>query len=129
MKDNSLIKFSFGGIIFLFSVALAYFTAHYMDSNHILDYWPALAMFGGAYVVIGVIVFSVLAVSLGFLFAADVVILHLLIENYGKYANVYKLTLIGVILLILYFFVWWRMRDSAGEAAASVPGAPTQRNY
>jgi len=140
MKNTSMIKVAFGGIIFLFSVALAYFTANYFDANGSIDYWPALAAFAGVYVLIGIVVASVFAVSLGFLFSADVLILHLLIENYGKYANVYKATIIGVILLVLYIFTWLKLKDrsedDASSSAASTgagiqtpPAGPIQRNF
>jgi len=77
MKNQSL-KIFFGLIIFLFSVALAYFTANYVSSSGYFDYWATLAIFGAAYVLIGIAVSMIFSISLGFLFAADVVILHLL---------------------------------------------------
>lgn len=101
MKNQSL-KIFFGVIIFLFSVALAYFTANYVSTNNYFDYWGTLAIFGAVYVLIGIGVSMIFSISLGFLFAADVVILHLLFQYYGQWADVLKLILIGGILVILY---------------------------
>jgi uncharacterized membrane protein YcjF (UPF0283 family) len=78
---KSAIKFMFGLIIFLFSLALVYFTADYVDQGNIFDYWMTLFISSVAFIVIGIIVYHILPVSLGFLFAADVLILHLIIEN------------------------------------------------
>ncbi len=101
MKNQSL-KLLFGFMIFLFSVALAYFTANYVSTNNFFDYWGTLAIFGGAYVLIGIAVSMIFSVSLGFLFAADIVILHLLFQYYGQWADTIKLILIGIILVVLY---------------------------
>ncbi len=122
MKHQGL-KVVFGLIIFLFSGALAYFTANYLSDNHMFDYWGALAIFAGAYVLVGMLVSMVFSISLGFLFAADVLILNLLNQYYGEWANELKLTLIGVILVILY--VSAAMRFKYEPTPISVPQAPS----
>ena len=90
MKNQTL-KILFGFVIFLFSLALGYFTANYLSSNGYFDYWGTIAIFAGAYVLIGIIVSMVFSVSLGFLFAADILIIHLLFQYYGQWADVMKL--------------------------------------
>ncbi len=122
MKNQGL-KVVFGLIVFLFSGALAYFTATYLSDNHMFDYWGALAIFAGAYVLVGILVSMVFSISLGFLFAADVLILNLLHQYYGEWANELKLTLIGVILLILYVSSAMRFKDE--PALISAPQAPS----
>jgi hypothetical protein len=101
MKNN-LAKILFGIVIFLFSVALAYFTANYMSTNVIFDYWGTVAIFACAYVVLGIAIVMIFPISLGFLFAADVLILNLLVNYYGAWADVLKLTTIGGVLVVLY---------------------------
>lgn len=99
---NQLAKILFGTVIFLFSVALAYFTANYMSTNSIFDYWGTIALFSCVYVIIGIAIVMIFPISLGFLFAADVLILNLLVNYYGVWANVIKLTTIGGVLIVLY---------------------------
>lgn len=121
MKNQSL-KLFFGAIIFLFSVALAYFTANYVSTNGYFDYWATLAIFGAMYVLIGIAVARIFSISLGFLFAADVVILHLLLQYYGTWADALKLILIGGILIVLYACAGVFLKDKA-HPASSVPAA------
>jgi hypothetical protein len=111
MNKNATIKIVFGMIIFLFSVALAYFTATYLRNTEAFDYWGALMIFGGVYIMIGMLVSHVYSISLGFLFASDVVILHLLGENFGDISNIGKAMLVGLILLLLYMIAWWKFAD------------------
>lgn len=120
MKNQSL-KLFFGIVIFLFSTALAYFTASYVSTNNYFDYWGALAIFGGAYVLVGVAVSMIFSISLGFLFAADVVILHLLLQYYGQWADTLKLILVGAILIILYACAGIFLKD---KPSLVVPAGP-----
>lgn len=124
MNKNNTIKLVFGFIIFLFSLALAYFTANYLKNNEVFDYWGALMIFGGAYIVIGMLVSQVYSISLGFLFAADIVILHLLGENFGDIPSIAKALLVGIILLLLYIIAWWKFSDSEPMATP----VPTPNN-
>ena len=110
-QKNALLRIIFGGIIFLFSLAFAYFTASYLAKTNALDYWFVLTISSIVYVVIGVIVSSVFPISLGFLFAADVLILHVLSQKIGVIPTVHKTALVGVVLLILYAFSWWKLED------------------
>jgi hypothetical protein len=121
MKNQSL-KLLFGLMIFLFSIALAYFTANYVSSNNYFDYWGTLAIFAGAYIVIGIAVSMIFSISLGFLFAADILVLHLLFQYYGQWADVVKLILIGAILIVLYIFAGVLLGDE--DTGASAPAAP-----
>ncbi len=123
MKNQNL-KIFLGTIIFLFGTALAYFTAGYVSTNHLFDYWGTIAIFGGAYVLIGMVVSSIFAISLGFLFGADVLILHLLLQYYGDWADFVKLAVIGVILAILYVTAAIMMNDLP-EASATPAAAPS----
>jgi len=90
----------------MFSLALAYFVANYFDNAEIIKselVWIATA---GIYVLIGMMVYQIFPVSLGFLFSADVLILHILTNNISEVDSVYKTLLIGFILTILYFYAW-----------------------
>jgi hypothetical protein len=120
MKNQTL-KIFFGLIIFLFSVALAYFTANYVSTSGYFDYWATLAIFGAVYVLIGVAVSMIFSISLGFLFAADVVILHLLFQYYGQWADTLKLILIGGILVILYACAAVFLADKKSARADPTP--------
>ena len=110
-SENILVKFIFGLVIFAFALAFAYFSASYVKNGNIFDYWLTLAIASIAYVLVGVIVSKVFSISLGFLFAADVLILHVLLEEYDGVSDIYKTLLVGVILATLYFFAWKGLRD------------------
>lgn len=110
MKNN-FIRIVLGSIIFLFSTALAYFTANYIDASHGPNYWLALAAFGGVYVLVGIVTAMVFPISLGFLFSADVVILHVLFDQYSKIDEMYKVLLVAFILFVLYVFAWLKLGD------------------
>ncbi|MEY4723127.1 MAG: hypothetical protein RLZZ324_640 [Candidatus Parcubacteria bacterium] len=116
-KDTTALRWTFGLVIFLFSLALAYFAASYMESSHLLDYWPALAAFAICYVIVAVLLWSVSAVSMGFLFSADVLILNLLFENYGKWNDASKAVLIAILLVILYVVAAVRLKDDEIKAS------------
>ena len=118
---NVALKVIFGLVIFLFGTALAYFTANYMGTTRMFDYWGTVAVFACAYVIIGMFVVTIFAISLGFLFAADVLILSLLSQYYGTWEAPLKLFVVGVILAILYVIASIKLKDPAyGEAVASV---------
>ncbi len=125
---NQGIKILFGIIIFLFSVALAYFTAWHFggqrsfwgapvypvyplgpaDSpvqyNGLDAFWTTLLIFGGAYILIGISVARIFPISLGFLFSADVTLLHALSDQYHGLDNGVKSLLIFFLLILLYLF-------------------------
>lgn len=105
------LKIVFGGIIFLFSLALAYFSAAYFSSEEGMSFLSTLLIFGGAYLLIGIVTVSVLAISLGFLFSADIVILHVLSQGYEAYDQLLKVLILGTVLLVLYFFAWMKTKD------------------
>jgi hypothetical protein len=119
MKNNQSIKIFFGIVIFLFSLSLAYFTASYMRTNNLFDYWGALALFACAYVIIGIAISMIFSISLGFLFAADILILHLLFQYYGNWADAVKLTMIGAILVVLYVAAGFWLKDKPQAIGAS----------
>jgi len=129
MKIN-VIKIVLGAVIFLFSLALAYFSASYLDQSqvssgllgfgyaHSSTYWVVLAAFAGGYVLVGILISFVIPLSLGFLFSADILLLNILFEQYGKIGEVYKVLLVAFILFILYIFAWLKLGD---EPPASYP--------
>ena len=121
---NQWLKTVFGLVILLFSLALAYFTANYLSTNSILDYWGALAIFACVYVLIGIAVVSIYSISLGFLFSADVLIIHLLFQYYGQWADVLKVDLVATILIILYVATMVGLRDRTDLAPLPVPLPP-----
>lgn len=119
---NQLAKILFGLVIFFFSAALAYFTANYLSENKLFDYWGALAVFACIYVVVGSIVAMIFPISIGFLCAADILILRLLGEYYGQWADALKLLVVGAVLVILYGVSALVFKDHSAVrgAAASV---------
>ena len=127
MKNN-LPKILFGTIILLFSTALAYFTANYVSTSGIFDYWGTIAIFACAYVVIGIGVSMIFAISLGFLFSADILVLNLLFQYYGHWADVIKLVMIGGILIILYTATAVWLGDKQDPQISPAPGTSPQ-NY
>ncbi|MBI2607249.1 MAG: hypothetical protein HYW51_00235 [Candidatus Doudnabacteria bacterium] len=120
--DKATTKVFFGLLIFMFSVALAYFSASYVRTEQIFNYWTTLILFSAVYIIVGIIVYQVFPISLGFLFSADVLILHLLLENFGDIASNTKTIIIGLVLVVLYLFAWMNMKDEPSEPATpSVP--------
>ena len=110
MKNN-LLKIIFGLIIFLFGLSLAYFTASYLSKAQDFDRWLTLAIFSLVYIGIGVGVYSVFPISLGFLFGADVLLLNLLSMQYGDFPNAATVLILGIVLVVLYIFSWYRFKD------------------
>src|SRR5680860_1273696 len=108
---NNFLKIVFGVIIFMFSLALAYFVANYFGDQKIMEYGLTLIMIAGIYVLVGVGVSNVFPVSLGFLFSADVLILHILYDRIGDVDVIYKTILVGFVLAVLYIFAWRSMPD------------------
>ena len=117
MNKNTAIQLIFGGIIFLFGTALGYFTASYLERNGTFGYDNALLIFGGAYLVIGIVLMKVFPVSLGFLFSADVFLLHVMGKDYRGYENLLKALITGIIIVLLYLFAYWKLRDRADKPA------------
>ncbi len=122
---NQWLKTVLGLVILLFSLALAYFTANYLSTNSIFDYWGTLAISACVYVLIGIAVVSIYSISLGFLFSADVLIIHLLSQYYGQWADVLKVDLVGTILIMLYAATMIGLRDRTDLAPLPVPLPPT----
>lgn len=116
---NTALKLIFGLVIFLFGSALAYFTANYMGTTKAFDYWGTIAIFACAYVLVGILVVRIFAISLGFLFSADVLIISLLVQYYGTWAAPLKLTVVGAILAILYIVSALRLKDAPRQQAVS----------
>lgn len=125
--DKNVIKAAFGGVIFLFGSALGYFTASYLMRVQSFDYYNTLLLFGGAYILIGIVVAQIFPVSLGFLFAADVFILHVLSHEYRGYQDIYKIAITGIMLVVLYAFAWWKLRDVPAASAMPPPPQPPGR--
>jgi len=123
MKNQTL-KILFGFVIFLFSLALGYFTANYLSSNHYFDYWGTIAIFAGAYVLVGIIVSQIFSISLGFLFAADILIINLLFQYYGAWADIFKLVIVGAILIVLYISAAVSLSDRSPKQAVPPPMPP-----
>jgi len=123
MKNN-LAKILFGIVIFLFSVALAYFTANYLSTTGAFDYWGTLALFACAYAVVGIGIVMIFPISLGFLFSADVLILHLLINYYGEWADVLKLITVGAVILILYIACAEWLKDVEEAPVSPISNTP-----
>ena len=117
-------------VIFLFSLALAYFTANYLSTNLVFDYWGTIAIFAGVYALIGIIISSIYSISLGFLFSADVLIIHLLFQYYGHWADFLKVVVIGAILITLYIASSLGLSDKTeplySAPAENLPPAPTE---
>ena len=110
-EKNSIIKLIFGGVIFLFSLALAYFTANYIDASQDHNYWFAIFSFTLAYMIIAIIVYRIFPISLGFLFSCDVLIIHLLFENFGGIQYLLKIAVLAAALIILYLLAWFKLED------------------
>lgn len=145
MKNQGT-KVAFGIIIFLFSVALAYFTAWYFEGQSggtvgrhafrgpfmgypygqntpgIEAFWITLLIFGGAYILIGILVARIFPVSLGFLFSADVVLLHALNDQYHGLNNGIKSLLIFVLLIALYTFAYLKLKNKESVPRPVIPG-------
>jgi hypothetical protein len=119
--EKSTFKAVFTIIIFMFSLALAYFTANYARSADIFDYWMTLFIAAVAYIVIGLVIYQIFAVSLGFLFSADVLILHLLFENFGDIDDPLKVMAVGIILIILYAIADLSNREQNNSLTNSAP--------
>lgn len=107
------LKIIFGVLIFAFSLALAYFTASYVDKNKIFDYWGTLLLFAAVYIIVGIVVSKIFPISLGFLFSADILILNVLFENFGDWLDITKAFILSIILLILYLVAWFKFQDEA----------------
>jgi len=116
-EKNSIIKLIFGGVIFLFSLALAYFTANYIDVGHNFNYWFAIFSFTMTYMIIAVVVYRIFSISLGFLFACDVLIINLLFENFGKMQYLFKMVILATALIILYWLAWSKLKDREAQAS------------
>ncbi len=123
MKPNYT-KIFFGVIVFLFSTALAYFSADYFTGGQVLFSGAAVTagqttspgfvmfIFGLIYAVAGVLLVRVIPVSLGILLAADVTLLDALARNYDSIEGMYRVGLIGLVIVFVYLFAWFRCKDS-----------------
>lgn len=103
---NVHLKIFFAFAIFAFALALSYFTADYLSANRYLDYWSTLILFSGLYILLGVLVSGIFPVSSGFLFSADILIIHILNEYYGEWSDYLKLLIVTAILICLYLVSW-----------------------
>lgn len=120
MKTSDVtLKLIFGAIIFLFSLALSYFTANYVSQNNLLDYWLTLFLFGAGYLVVGMVIAQVYSISFGFLFSADVLILHLLFSNFGHWQDTSKSLALLAVLVILYIVAYLRFPDGSSSNTPS----------
>ena len=52
-EQNVVLKLIFGGVIFLFSAAFAYFAASYLQQEDVFNYWLVLFIFAVAYIIVG----------------------------------------------------------------------------
>ncbi|MEK7555097.1 MAG: hypothetical protein AAB518_03900 [Patescibacteria group bacterium] len=123
--ENRTVKVIFGIIIFLFSIALAYFSADYFAKAPVRDTFSIyLLVFGAFYILVGLAVARIYPVSLGFLFSADVLLLHGLGDEYADFGKWVKIAIIGGILLILYASAWIgfdKEKPAAERFAAPMP--------
>lgn len=126
-EKNNLLKVVFGLIIFLFSLALAYFTAVYTEENTTVDFFGTLLMYTGVYLIIGVAISKIYPISLGFLFSADILLLHVMFENFGDLSDMIKAGVIGGIIIALYVVAWLMLPDINEMSGGSKPkpSAPT----
>jgi hypothetical protein len=122
--DKGTLKVFFGVIIFMFSLALAYFAADYVKDEQLLSYWTMLVIFGGLYAIIGIAVYQIYPISLGFLFSADILILHLLFENFGDIDPMLKVVILALVLALLYMFAWSYMKDDPLPEMGTPPAPP-----
>ncbi len=120
-NKDAVLKIIFGFIIFLFSLALAFFTASYFKNNGILSYWTTLTIFTGIYIMIGAIIYNIYAISLGFLFAGDVLLLNVLAENFGDLNVFFKIILVLIMILILYIIVLFIKDVEDRQLATKLP--------
>ncbi len=134
---NLSLKIWFGLIIFAFSLALAYFTASYVQSSTQIDYWLVIEAFAGLFVLVGIVVSSIFPVSLGFLYSATVLIINVLLEKYDIIPDINKAVLLGAILVILYLTALAKKEGGsmltgtpapASTPAAAAPAASVQSN-
>jgi hypothetical protein len=122
MKVNYT-KLFFGVIVFLFSVSLAYFSADYLasgadaNSMFVTEGGRGLAMFGFGllYALLGVVLVRIMPVALGFLLAADVALLDALARNYDKIEGMYRVGMIGIVLVVVYLFAAFNCKDKVSE--------------
>jgi hypothetical protein len=127
-KNNATLKVVFGGIIFLFSLAFAYFTAHYVEGSDSFDFWLALVAFAVGYLVIGMLVSRIFAVSFGFLFSADILFLHLLLENFGDWPDSLKAYAMFLVVVILYLIAFIRYADPKDMKTNEAPAVMPMKN-
>lgn len=112
-EKNILLKVGFGFLIFAFALAFAYFTANYLETANHLNYWFALEGFAGLYVLIGILIATIFPVSLGFLFSASILVMHIFLDKYNDIADINKAILLGVILVILYLTALGKPKTAA----------------
>ena len=125
-NSNTLLKIGFGLLIFMFALAFAYFSANYANSSKYMDYWYALAIFAGIYIVIGTFVSSIFPVSLGFLFSSTLLLLHVFSEKYADISDVFKSVLLGCILILLYLSAWIKTGDKSPSLFVVPPEPPNK---
>jgi len=118
---NLSLKIWFGIIIFAFSLALAYFTASYLDSAGYLEYWLVIEGFAGLFVLVGIAVSTIFPVSLGFLFSACILVMNVFLEKYDIIPDSNKAILLGVILVILYLTALTKKSKDVPAGGATVP--------
>ena len=120
-----LIKVSLGAVIFAFSLALAYFSADALaaDSRE-ASYGLVLLGFGMAYVVVGIIVAHVFPISLGLLFAADVLLLHIFSKSFTGFVALLKAVIVGLALVALYTIALTQLKD---REEGKTKAAPAQK--
>ena len=122
---NILLKLGFGLVIFAFALAFAYFTASYLDSSWHVDYWLALEGFAGLFVLVGIVVSSIFPVSLGFLFSASILVMHIFLQKYDVIPDASKAIMLGVILIILYLAALRKHKDDVVTQTPAVPSSQT----
>ncbi|MEK7552971.1 MAG: hypothetical protein AAB505_02600 [Patescibacteria group bacterium] len=111
MNKNDVTKLILGLVILVFSTTFAYFTARYLRTSGTFGYWPTLTMFSIGYILLGVICAKIYPVSLGFLFASVILLLHNLSDNFDEFASIHKTIIVGFALVVLYIFAWHKLKD------------------
>lgn len=115
MKNKTtelVVKLFVGFLIFAFGLALAYFSADVIGkSPNELTYGLTLFGFSMVYIASGVAVSGIFPISLGLLFAADILLLNLLSDSFKGFQPPLKALIIALALAALYAIAVVQLKD------------------
>ena len=119
---DRLMKIGLGVIIFAFGLALAYFAADAM-TQYKGDFLYGLILlgFGISYVLVGIAVASIFPVSLGLLFAADILILHVFSESFTGFFSAIKALIVVAAIVSLYIVALTQFKEVVPEKTTPEP--------